>query len=240
MMKSKKIRNTDPNAESVFENFSSDWWNEKGTFKPLHSFNLLRVKYLRDSLNLMSKNSLKGLSILDIGCGGGIFCEPLARLDADVYGIDSNESSISAAKKHAKKNNLKITYKQNDIKEFKSSQKFDVITCMEVLEHVDDVQVVLKKIKSNLKKDGLFIGSTINRTFFSYVFAILFAENILKIVPKSTHEWRKFIKPSYLKKILIYEDFKFIDLKGMSYNPLSNRWKFKKDKSINYIFSAKL
>jgi len=240
MMKSKKIRDTQSNTDSVFENFSSDWWNDKGAFKPLHSFNLLRVKYLLDSLDLPNKNSLKGKSILDIGCGGGIFCEPLARLDANVYGIDSNESSILAARKHAKKNNLKITYKQTDIKELKNSQKFDVITCMEVLEHVDDVQIVLKKIKSNLKKDGLFIGSTINKTFFSFIFAILFAENILKIVPKNTHEWKKFIKPSHLKKILIYEDFKFIDFKGTSYNPLLNRWKFKQDKSINYIFSARL
>ena len=240
MMKSKKIRDSEPNYDSVFENFSSDWWNVKGAFKPLHSFNLLRVKYLIDSLDLPNKDSLKGIRILDIGCGGGIFCEPLARLNATVYGIDSNESSILAARKHAKKNNLKITYKQTDIEEFKSSEKFDVITCMEVLEHVEDVQAVLKKIKLNLKKNGLFIGSTINKTFFSYIFAILFAENILKIVPKNTHEWKKFIKPNNLKKILIYEDFKLIDFKGTSYNPLLNSWKYKQDKSINYIFSAKL
>ena len=146
-MKSKKIRDMNSDDLNVFENFSSDWWNEKGAFKPLHSFNLLRVKYLRESLNLPMNKSLKGLRILDIGCGGGIFCEPLARLGAEVVGIDTNQSSINVAKNHAKKNNLSIVYKKCNIDEFKYSNKFEIITCMEVLEHVDDVSKVIKKNK---------------------------------------------------------------------------------------------
>ncbi len=239
MMKSKKIKES-RNSSSVFDINADDWWNESGAFKPLHSFNLVRIKFLRDSLNLSSDDSLEKLRILDVGCGGGIFCEPLSRLGANVLGIDSNKKAIVSAKAHAKKSKLKINYINTKIEKINPEHKFDVISCMEVLEHVDDVKIILKNIRKNLKPGGIFIGSTINKSIPSFLAAILIAENILKIVPKKTHEWNKFIKPNYLKKELISENFSSIYFNGLIYNPIFNIWSFRESLSINYIFSAKL
>ncbi len=238
-MKSKQITKSSVN-DLIFNANSGEWWVENGAFKALHSFNLIRIKFLIDALNSYSNKTLKSKNILDIGCGGGIFCEPLARLGAKVTGIDTNKKAIQSANNHAKPQNLKIKYLNTNLASMNSEEKFDIITCMEVLEHVDDVSTVLQGIKKKLKKNGLFIGSTINKTLTSYITAIFLAENVLNLVPKGTHEWKKFIKPSYLKKNLIIEDFSHIRFKGLFYNPLFNNWKFINNKLVNYIFSAKL
>ena len=238
-MKSKKITESNMN-DLIFDANSGEWWIEDGAFKALHSFNLIRTKFLIDSINTYSNKTLKSQKILDVGCGGGIFCEPLARLGANVTGIDTNKKAIQSANNHAKSQNLKINYLNTNLAGINNDDKFDIITCMEVLEHVDDVSTVLRGIKKKLKKNGLFVGSTINKTLTSYITAIFLAENVLNLVPKGTHEWKKFIKPSYLKKNLIVEDFSHIRFKGLFYNPLSNSWKFINNQSINYIFSAKL
>ena len=238
-MKSKQI--TEPSVNDlIFDAYSDEWWVENGAFKALHSFNLIRVKFLIEAINSYSNKTLKNLKILDVGCGGGIFCEPLARLGANVTGIDTNKKAIHSAKIHAKSQNLKIRYLNTNLVSINSEEKFDIITCMEVLEHVDDVLIVLQDIKRKLKKNGLFVGSTINKTLTSYITAIFLAENVLNLVPKGTHEWKKFIKPSYLKRNLIIEDFSHTRFKGLFYNPLFNNWKFINNQSVNYIFSARL
>jgi len=238
-MKSKQITESNIN-DLIFDANSSDWWVEDGAFKALHSFNLIRTKFLIEAVSSYSSKIIKSQRILDVGCGGGIFCEPLARLGANVTGIDTNKKAIQSAKKHAKSQNLKIKYLNTNLAGLNNEDKFDIITCMEVLEHVDDISAVLIGLKKKLKKNGLFVGSTINKTFTSYITAIFLAENVISLIPKGTHEWKKFIKPSYLKKNLIIQDFCHIRFKGLFYNPLFNNWKFIKNKSVNYIFSAKL
>ena len=238
-MKSKQITESSFN-DPIFDAYSDEWWVENGAFKALHSFNLIRVKFLIEAVNSYSNKTLKSQKILDVGCGGGIFCEPLARLGANVTGIDTNKKAIHSAKNHAKSQNLKIKYLSTNLASINNEEKYDIITCMEVLEHVDDVLIVLRDIKRKLKKNGLFVASTINRTLTSYITAIFLAENVLNLVPNGTHEWKKFIKPSYLKRNLIIEDFSHIRFKGLFYNPLFNNWKFINNQSVNYIFSAKL
>ena len=238
-MKSKQITESSVN-DPIFDANSGEWWVENGAFKALHSFNLIRIKFLTEAIYSYSNKTLKSQKILDVGCGGGIFCEPLARLGANVTGIDTNKKAIQSANNHAKSQNLKINYLNTNLAGIDNQEKFDIITCMEVLEHVDDIFTVLQGIKKKLKKNGLFVGSTINKTLASFITAIFLAENVLNLVPKGAHEWEKFIKPSYLKKNLIIEDFSHIRFKGLFYNPLFNNWKFINNQSVNYIFSAKL
>ena len=235
-MKSKKITIQRNDNKNIFDELSNDWWNETGSFEALHSFNPIRIKFI---LNLIGK-SIKSLNILDIGCGGGILCEPLARLGANVTGIDENEKAILVAKKHAKKMNLRINYKKGNITDVSFQKKFDIITCMEVLEHVDSVDLLIKKSRESLNNGGFFVGSTINQTITSYLTAIFFAENILKIVPKSTHEWNKFIRPNKLKKLLLTNEFSNIKFQGVLYNFLKKKWNYVNTEKINYLFSSKL
>ena len=235
-MKSKRITIQKNNNKNIFDELSSEWWNETGNFEALHSFNPIRIKFI---LNLIGK-SIKSLNILDIGCGGGILCEPLARLGANVTGIDENEKAISIAREHAKKMNLKINYKQSNITDISFQKKFDIITCMEVLEHVDSVDLLIKKSRESLNNGGFFVGSTINQTITSYLTAIFFAENILKIVPKNTHEWTKFIRPNKLKKLLLMNEFSNISFQGVLYNFIKKKWNYVNTEKINYLFSSKL
>ena len=221
-------------SDELFDSLSSEWWNENGPFKALHSFNLVRIKYIKKYLG---KKSLKNLKVLDIGCGGGILCEPLARLGAIVTGIDSNKKAICVAKEHARKQNLRITYLDTDLEKIKNGT-YDLITCMEVLEHVTDINKIISKSGDLLKKNGFFFGSTINKTFISYFFAIFIAENILRIIPKGTHEWNKLIKPNYLKKKFLQNGFSSFQSENVLYNPLNNSWKNSNFSKINYLFCA--
>ena len=235
-MKSKKITIQKDDNKNIFDELSNEWWNETGNFGALHSFNPIRIKFI---LNLIEK-SIKSLNILDIGCGGGILCEPLARLGANVTGIDENKKAILVAREHAKKMNLKINYKLGNITDINFQKKFDVITCMEVLEHVDSVELLIKKSRESLNNGGFFVGSTINQTITSYLTAIFLAENILRIVPKTTHEWTKFIRPNKLKKLLLMNEFSNIQFQGVFYNFLKKKWNYVNTKEINYLFSTKL
>ena len=235
-MKSKKITIQKNDNKNIFDELSNEWWNETGNFGALHSFNPIRIKFI---LNLIEK-SIKSLNILDIGCGGGILCEPLARLGANVTGIDENKKAILVAREHAKKMKLKINYIQDNITDIIFQKKFDIITCMEVLEHVDSVDLLIKKSKESLNNGGFFVGSTINQTITSYLTAIFFAENILRIVPKTTHEWNKFIRPNKLKKLLLINEFSNIRFQGVFYNFLKKKWNYVNTEKINYLFSSKL
>ena len=222
---------------AFFNQLSDEWWNENGKFKILHQIKSHRMSYILDQIN---NRNIRNLKILDVGCGGGIICEPLARLGAKVTGIDFAPNNIIAAKIHSKKNKLKINYINKDIEKSKLDEKFDIILMFEVLEHLDNWKKTIKNIKKNLNKNGLIIISTINRNLLSKLFAINIAENILHWIPKGTHDYNKLIKPEELKKILLKEKFNFKNIKGLVFDPLNMEWRLSKNYMINYFCTASL
>ena len=222
---------------ALFKQLSDEWWNENGKFKILHQIKRHRMTYILDQIN---NRNIKNLKILDVGCGGGIICEPLARLGAKVTGIDFVPNNIKAAKIHSKKNKLKINYIYKDIEKSKLDAKFDIILMFEVLEHLDNWKKTIKNIKKNLNKYGMIIISTINRNLLSKLFAIDIAENILNWIPKGTHDYNKLIKPEELKIILTKENFHFNNIKGLVFDPLNREWKLSNNYMINYFCSANL
>ena len=223
-----------------FSKMASEWWDPHGKFKPLHKFNPIRIKYIKENIvknfNMKGKNKpLEKIQILDIGCGGGLLSEPMCRMGADVTGIDASITNIKIAKLHAKKNNLSINYICSSPENLKTNKKFDVILNMEIIEHVEDVKYFLKSCSKLLKDNGMMFVATINKTLKSYVFAIIGAEYILKWLPIGTHEWDKFVKPHNLEKILKKNNLKMVSLDGMRFNPFTNEWKLSNDVAVNYI-----
>ena len=227
-----------------FSKIAAEWWSPNGKFKPLHKFNPIRIKYLKENIiehfKLKQTNSpLKGLNILDIGCGGGLLSEPITRLGAKVTAIDASKKNIQVAKFHAKKNNLKINYLCSSPEKLNLNKKFDVVLNMEIVEHVDDVNFFIKKSSELLKKNGLMFIATLNQTLKSYIFAIVGAEYILKWLPIGTHDWDKFIKPEDLIKISKLNNLRFEKLDGMKFDLLNDQWKISSDNSVNYIAKFK-
>ena len=225
-----------------FSKLSEEWWDPLGKFKPLHKFNPIRIKYIKQNIiehfNIVnSKNPLNNLSLLDVGCGGGLLSEPMCRLGAKVTGIDATRKNINIAKIHAKKNKLKINYLTVSPEKLKIKNKFDVILNMEIVEHVSDLNYFIKSCASLLKKNGIMFVATINRTLKSYLFAIVGAEYILKWLPIGTHDWNSFVKPEELIKTSMKHNLKSNGIHGMIYNPLLDQWKTGKDSSVNYISS---
>jgi len=223
-----------------FSKIAHEWWNPNGKFKPLHKFNPIRIKYIKDNIatnfKLSSKNKpLKGINILDIGCGGGLLSEPMHRLGANVLGIDASKKNINVAKFHAQKNKLKVNYICTSPENLKINKKFDVILNMEIVEHVDDINFFIKKSSFLLKKNGLMFIATLNKTLMSYLFAIVGAEYILKWLPIGTHDWEKFVKPEELISLTKINNLKLKKLDGMKFNILTNQWNLSLDKSVNYI-----
>ena len=241
-MKIKKNSTLDLNEKKKFETFYNEWWDLKGPFEPLHNFNKLRIKYIKQALKIKSNSFsiFKNLEVLDIGCGGGILSEPMRRLGANITGIDVNKKAIDIAKEHSIRQGLKINYYNNEISNFKNKKKFDLVICMEILEHLKDINFFLKCCKKHLKNNGVLIGSTINKTLKSYLLAIIMAEKLLKIIPNNTHNWEKFLSPNLLKKYLIMNNFKEIQFQGSTYNPIVKNWKFIQSLDVNYFFSAKI
>ena len=234
------------NKEEIqkFSRLADEWWDVNGKFKPLHMFNPIRIEYIVENIKIHfnikndKSNFLQGLNILDIGCGGGLISEPMARLGANVTGIDASEKNINIAKLHSKKNNLNIQYINTSPENLDSFEKFDIILNLEIVEHVENVNLFIKSCYKLLKKNGLMFTATLNRSFSSYIKAIIGAEYILRWLPIGTHDWNKFIKPEELEKLLIEEKFSTIDLKGLSFNPIFNKWKKSKDLSVNYIICS--
>ena len=227
-----------------FSKIAAEWWNPNGKFKPLHKFNPIRIKYIKDNIikkfNLNSSNKpLKTINILDIGCGGGLLSEPMSRLGANVVGIDASKKNIEMAKFHAKKNKLKINYICASPEILKIQKKFDVILSMEIVEHVEDINFFIKKSSELLKKNGLMFIATLNKTLKSYIFAIVGAEYILKWLPIGTHDWNKFIKPDELIKITKINNLKLEKLDGMNFDLLTNEWNLSSNNSVNYIAKFK-
>ena len=223
-----------------FSKIATEWWSPNGKFKPLHKFNPIRIQYLKENIieHFKLKHSsrpLKKINILDIGCGGGLLSEPMSRLGANVTAIDASKKNIEVAKFHAKKNNLKISYLCSSPEKLNIKKKFDVILNMEILEHVDDINFFIKKSSNLLKKNGLMFVATLNKTFKSYLFAIIGAEYILRWLPIDTHDWEKFVKPDELVNLGKKFNLKLKKLNGMEFNPIMDKWYLSNDKSVNYI-----
>ncbi len=245
-MSTNYLKMTSINKKEIekFSKMASEWWNPNGKFKPLHKFNPRRIQYIKENIikHFKTQNKTKplsGVSILDIGCGGGLLSEPMCRLGADVTGIDASEKNIKIAKVHSKKNNLKIKYLCTSPEKLKFTKKFDVILNMEIVEHVEDINIFLKCSSNLLKKNGLMFVATINKTLKSYIFAIVGAEYILRWLPIGTHEWEKFVKPEYLSEILKKNQLTLIKLDGMKFNLIKDEWNISKDLSVNYIAKFK-
>ena len=240
------IKNTIKTSEfNHFETLADEWWEPDGKFKILHSLTPIRVKYIKNKLFekkqliKFSKKDLSDFNILDLGCGGGLVCEPLARLGANITGIDFVKKNIIAAKKHAKKSNTNIEYLHQDINNLKFKKKYDAVLILEVLEHIEDWKKIIINVKKLLKPGGKMIISTINRNFFSKLFAIFIAENILNWVPRKTHTYSKLIKPEELRPFLNKNKINVTDVTGLIFNPLSGQWILDKNNClINYFCTA--
>ena len=237
---------TTVNQEEIqkFSLLADEWWNMEGKFKPLHMFNPIRIKYIIDicsshyNLNKDKNLPLKGLKILDIGCGGGLISEPMCRLGAQVTGIDASEKNIKVASLHAKKNNLKINYLTASPEKMTQYEEFDIILNLEIVEHVDNLNLYLEACSRLLKKNGIMFTATINRTLTSYIKAIIGAEYVLRWLPIGTHDWNKFVKPEELEKKLTNLNFLLKDMSGLNFNLLSRKWEKSNNLSVNYIIAV--
>ena len=235
-----KINTINKKEIEKFSKIAEEWWDPGGKFKPLHKFNPIRISYIKDNiiktLNLKNKEKpLEKISILDVGCGGGLLSEPMKKLGAEVVGIDASEKNIQIAKLHAKKNNLEIDYLCTSPENFTKKMKFDVVLNMEIVEHVEDIDFFLKSSAKLLKKGGIMFVATLNKTLKSYLFAIIGAEYILRWLPIGTHEWEKFVKPKDLIKTLEKYDLRLDCIDGMKLDLIKDQWNISSDQSVNYI-----
>ena len=227
-----------------FSKLSAEWWDPKGKMAPLHRINPLRLGYIRDAAcrkferNVRSLSCLGSLRVLDIGCGAGLLCEPLSRLGAQVVGIDPSASNIAAAKLHADKSHLAIDYRCTTVEEVDPRERFDIVLAMEVVEHVTDVGLFLKRCASMLKPNGLMVVSTLNRNWKSFALAIVGAEYVLRWLPRGTHEWNKFVTPDELAKHLLDNRLVITEQTGVVYSPFADKWSLSSDMDVNYMVVA--
>jgi 2-polyprenyl-6-hydroxyphenyl methylase/3-demethylubiquinone-9 3-methyltransferase len=224
-----------------FSAISDQWWDENGKFKPLHKLNPVRISYIRskiiDHFNLDQKSSkpFTDLKIIDVGCGGGLVAEPMARMGADMVAIDASEKNIAIAKIHAEKSGLAINYQAIAIEDLDKEEKFDVILLLEIIEHVSNPEELIKNASLLLKENGLIFIATINRNLKSFLSAIIGAEYILRWLDIGTHNFKKFLKPSEINKIAANHQLVLNELKGIKYNPFLDEFKISDDIDVNYI-----
>ena len=228
-----------------FTAMAEEWWDPKGKFKPLHKFNPVRLAYIRDHLvshfgrDTSGMRPLEGLKIVDIGCGGGLLCEPLTRLGATVTGVDAEERNISIAKIHAEKSCLDIDYRVTTSEALvEAGEKFDVVLNMEVVEHVDNVPLYMKSCADLVAPGGLMFTATLNRTARAYALAILGAEYVLGWLPKGTHDWKKFLTPDEIRSLISRNGLHIIEDKGVVFHPLADEWRLSADTGVNYMVLA--
>ena len=235
------MRNKTVNKKEIdkFSKLAKEWWDPNGKFKPLHKFNPVRLDYIKKSiLKKLKKRDdtyLTNVKILDIGCGGGLLCEPLMRLGAQVVGIDASNKNIKIAKIHAKKSGLKINYYCTTPENFNYKEKFDVVLNMEIIEHVEDVNLFLKESSKFLKRNGIMFIATLNKTLKSYFFAILGAEYVLRWLPIGTHDWNMFVKPGELVEMCKKNSLMLEEILGVKYNIISRDWELSTDDNVNYM-----
>ena len=232
----------DPVEHEKFLKLAEEWWNPKGKFKTLHKFNPTRIAFIREKIinhfdiATDEKKPFKNIKLLDIGCGGGLLSEPMAKLGANVTGLDVVEKNIKTASTHAKNQGLKIKYIHSTVEKIsEKAEKFDVILNMEVIEHVSDVNLFINSCNKILSPNGIMIFASLNRTLISYGLAIIGVEYILGWLPKGTHDWSKFITPDELKILFSSNGLKIDEIIGMKYNPLFDSWKRSEDLSVNYL-----
>ncbi|HIF9548290.1 TPA: bifunctional 2-polyprenyl-6-hydroxyphenol methylase/3-demethylubiquinol 3-O-methyltransferase UbiG [Photobacterium damselae] len=227
-----KQLNVDPAEISKFEDMASRWWDPEGEFKPLHQINPLRLNFVIDKTD-----GLFGKKVLDVGCGGGILAESMAVEGADVTGLDMGKEPLTVARLHALETGVKLEYVQATAEEHaeENPQTYDVVTCMEMLEHVPDPASVIAACAKMVKPDGHVFFSTLNRNIKSYLFAIVGAEHLLKIVPKGTHHHEKFIRPSEMMAMIDRTELQDKHITGLHYNPLTNTYRLGTNVDVNYI-----
>src|SRR5215467_6529377 len=229
-----------------FSRHAGDWWNPRGPMAALHKFNPVRLAYIRDQAaacfgrDPKKLDCLKGLRILDIGCGGGILSEPLARLGATMVGADPSEDNIAAAQAHAGQVGVAVDYRATTAEDLcAAGERFDVVLAMEVVEHVADVNVFVETCAAMVKPGGLMIAATLNRTLKSFAFAIVGAEYVLRWLPRGTHQWDKFVTPDELDIAMAQAGLEVSDETGVIYNPLTDQWRLSSDMDVNYLLTAR-
>jgi len=242
-------KNASINAAEVahFSRYASEWWNPDGALRPLHRLNPARIAYVRDQVVAHKgggagvRQPLKGLALLDVGCGGGLLTEPLARLGAKVTGLDASADAIAEARRHAAACGVDVTYKVGSAEDHaEGSARYDVITALEIIEHVGDLDSFIASLAGLLKPDGLLILSTLNRTPKSFLLGIVAAEYLLRWVPRGTHRWSAFLRPSELVQKLESENLLTTDLMGLVYQPLTDSFALRKnDLGMNYMLTAR-
>ncbi|MDC0664249.1 bifunctional 2-polyprenyl-6-hydroxyphenol methylase/3-demethylubiquinol 3-O-methyltransferase UbiG [Marinobacter sp. SS21] len=229
-------QNVDRNEVAKFEALASRWWDPTSEFRPLHEINPLRLNYIDE------RASLAGKKALDVGCGGGLVSEGMAQRGAHVTGIDMGEAPLSVAKLHGLESGIKVDYRQTTVEQLAADPEhagqYDVVTCLEMLEHVPDPASVISACARLLKPGGHLFVSTINRNPKSFLFAIVGAEYVLGMLPKGTHEWRKFIRPSEMSNYLRQAKLEIRELTGMTYNPLTKVYRLGRDVDVNYLMHA--
>ncbi|MEM7213900.1 MAG: bifunctional 2-polyprenyl-6-hydroxyphenol methylase/3-demethylubiquinol 3-O-methyltransferase UbiG [Pseudomonadota bacterium] len=236
----------DADEVARFSALAAEWWNPTGKFRPLHKFNPVRLQYIKEMVcenfdrNMNDPRAFEGLRFLDIGCGGGLLSEPMARLGANVLGADASETNIEVAKIHAEQSGLSIDYRAVTSEALEADgEKFDVVLNMEVVEHVANVHLFMTSCARMVKPGGLMFVATINRTLKANMLAIFMAENVLRWLPKGTHQFEKLVKPEELETPLVEEGMKVIDQTGVFYNVLQDRWNKSRDMDVNYMILAK-
>lgn len=240
------VTTIDPAEVAKFEAMAAEWWDPAGKFKPLHMLNPCRLDYICSQIaaefgrDLRADRPFAGLRLLDIGCGGGLLSEPMARLGADVVGADAAARNIPVAQVHAEQSGLRIDYRHTTAEDMAAAgERFDVVLNMEVVEHVADPLAYLTACHDLLKPGGLMICSTLNRNPKSFLMAIVGAEHVMRWLPKGTHDWKKFITPDELRDLLVRAGLDPVDRKGMVFNPLSWSWSLSdRDLSVNYVTAS--
>jgi len=238
-------KTVDPEEIARFTVLAEEWWNPNGKFRPIHRFNPVRRDYILDRVTQHfdrdhdNHAALAGLRILDVGCGAGLLCEPLAERGAKVVGIDATARNIEIARWHAAQSSLDIDYRHCLAEHvLEAGETFDVVLNTEVVEHVADPELLMKECSALVKPSGIMIVATINRTLHSFALAIVGAEYVLKWLPKGTHDWRRFLRPDEVRGMIEAHDLDFSKLTGVSFNPITGRWRLSGDISVNYMLLA--
>lgn len=235
----------DPAEIARFSAMAAEWWNPQGKFRPLHKFNPVRLAFIREQIarhfgrNAAASAPLEGLRLLDIGCGGGLVAEPMARLGAEVVGVDASERNIGVARTHAEEAGVTVDYRSTSAEALAAAgERFDVVLTLEVVEHVADLEGFLKACGEMVKPGGLLIAATLNRTLKAYALGVVVAEYILRWLPRGTHDWQKFVKPHELAGALRHAGLNVTEIAGVSYDPLADRWRIGRDTAVNYLMVA--